>query len=151
MDNTVKCPHWREYQGLNGWVMFCSAGAFAQTLVKAEAERIGCTEENRAKCRQIMELNLGYALQPEIVEAAESAQESIPASLPIYLPDVAAQKKSLDDYPDMLTVAMVSEYLNISHSKTLTLIKNGTIPVVRSEGEVKVDKAKLEEWLKCSA
>ena len=70
MDNTIKCPHWREYQGLNGWVMFCSAGAFAQTFVRPEAERIGCTEERRAKCRQIMEP------QPGICSAAGNHRKS---------------------------------------------------------------------------
>lgn len=149
MDNTVKCPHWREYQGLNGWVMFCSAGAFAQTFNKVEAEHIGCTVENRVTCKRIMELNLGYALQPEIIEVAE--QDAVPATVPFYFPNVAAQKKNLNDYPDLLTVAMVSDYLELSHSKTLSLIKNGSIPVVQSDGEIKVEKAKLEEWLKCIA
>ena len=150
MDNTIKCPHWREYQGLNGWVMVCSAGAFAQTFVRPEAERIGCTEERRAKCRQIMELNLGYALQPEIIERADTAEEAVLTAVPTHFPDFAAEK-SLDDYPALLTIDMVADYLNLSLSKTMALIDNGSLPVVSSDGEIKVEKAKLEEWLKCTA
>ncbi|NLZ93536.1 MAG: excisionase family DNA-binding protein [Firmicutes bacterium] len=149
MENLVKCPQWREYQGLNGWVMFCSAGAFAKTLSRAEAEEIGCTQEQRENCKRIMELNLGYSLQPEIVEAEEQPVINIETAPEV--PDYAAEEKNLEEYPDLLTVAMVASYLNISHSKTLMLIKNGSIPAVRKGDELHVEKAKLEEWLKCTA
>ena len=58
-----------------GYVLQCRS--FCSTFVRPEAERIGCTEERRAKCRQIMELNLGYALQPEIIERADTAEEAV--------------------------------------------------------------------------
>ncbi|NLA26882.1 MAG: hypothetical protein GX878_05745 [Firmicutes bacterium] len=73
MEKLVQCPHWKEYQGLNGWVMFCSAGAFAKQLTKEEAEQCGCTIEQRAACKKIMESNLGYGLVPEIGDVEEKA------------------------------------------------------------------------------
>lgn len=71
MEKLVQCPHWKEYQGLNGWVMFCSAGAFAKQLTPKEAEQCGCTIEQRAACKKIMESNLGYGLIPEIADVEE--------------------------------------------------------------------------------
>lgn len=68
MEKMVKCYYWKEYQGLNGWVMFCSAGAFAKKFTKEYAEGLGCTVEQRARCKKIMESNLGYGILPEIVE-----------------------------------------------------------------------------------
>jgi hypothetical protein len=73
MKKMVQCVHWKEYQGLNGWVMFCSAGAFARQLTREEAEQCGCTIEQRAICKQIMESNLGYGLVPEIIDAEGKA------------------------------------------------------------------------------
>lgn len=73
MEKLVQCPHWKEYQGLNGWVMFCSAGAFAKKLTSKEAAACGCTVEQRAACKKIMECNLGYGLVPDIIEAGEKA------------------------------------------------------------------------------
>lgn len=68
MEKMVQCLHWKEYQGMNGWVMFCSAGAFAKQLTHEEAEQCGCTIEQRTACRKIMETNLGYGLVPDILE-----------------------------------------------------------------------------------
>ncbi len=68
MKKMVQCVHWKEYQGLNGWVMFCSAGAFAKQLTQEEAEQCGCTTEQRTICKKIMETNLGYGLVPEIIK-----------------------------------------------------------------------------------
>ncbi|NLA04394.1 MAG: hypothetical protein GX881_01605 [Firmicutes bacterium] len=73
MKKAVQCVHWKEYQGLNGWVMFCSAGAFAKKLTKKEAEQCGCTIEQRSKCKRIMESNLGYGLVPDIDDREETA------------------------------------------------------------------------------
>ncbi|NMA92760.1 MAG: hypothetical protein GX973_06570 [Firmicutes bacterium] len=69
MEKLVKCKYWKEYLGLNGWVMFCSAGAFDQIFTREEAEKIGCTDRQRAKCHHIMESNLGFGLVPGIKEA----------------------------------------------------------------------------------
>lgn len=66
MKKMVQCLYWKEYQGLNGWVMFCSAGAFARQLTEREAAQCGCTIEQRAACKKIMESNLGYGLVPDI-------------------------------------------------------------------------------------
>ncbi len=68
MEKMVNCRYWKEYQGLNGWLMFCSAGAFAKKLSPQEAESCGCTADQRSKCQKAMESNLGYGLVPEIVE-----------------------------------------------------------------------------------
>jgi hypothetical protein len=82
VEKLVQCLHWKEYQGLNGWVMFCSAGAFAKQLTKKEAEQCGCTIEQRAACKKIMESNLGYGLVPDIpgVEEKAAPQEEKAAS-----------------------------------------------------------------------
>ena len=96
-----------------------------------------------------MEFNLGYALQPEIVDVEEKTLidiERVPE-----VPDHAAAGRDLEKYPDLLTVAMAADYLNISDSKILALIKDGSIPAVRRGNELLVEKAKLEEWLKCTA
>ncbi|HHT46452.1 MAG TPA: hypothetical protein GX004_04050 [Firmicutes bacterium] len=68
MEKLVKCHYWKEYQGLNGWTMFCSAGAFSKKFSKSFAEGLGCTEEQRAACKKIMETNMGYSALPEIVD-----------------------------------------------------------------------------------
>ncbi|MFY9384426.1 MAG: hypothetical protein WAQ10_01485 [Dethiobacteria bacterium] len=73
MEKLVQCLHWKEYQGLNGWVMFCSAGAFAKKLTREEAKRCGCTIAQRAACKKIMESNLGYGLVPDILEEEKVA------------------------------------------------------------------------------
>ncbi|HOL18042.1 MAG TPA: hypothetical protein PLY40_07130 [Bacillota bacterium] len=83
MKKMVDCPNWKEYQGLNGWLMFCSAGAFARKLTRQEAESCGCTAEQRAACLKIMQSSMGYGLVPEVVdekEAALPATDQLPAS-----------------------------------------------------------------------
>ncbi len=83
MKKMVDCPNWKEYQGLNGWLMFCSAGAFARKLTRQEAESCGCTAEQRAACFKIMQSSMGYGLVPEVVEekeAAPPAADQIPVS-----------------------------------------------------------------------
>lgn len=71
MEKVVQCQNWKEYQGLNGWVMFCSAGAFAKKLTIEEAKSCGCTAEQRANCKKIMESYLGYGLVPEVIEESK--------------------------------------------------------------------------------
>lgn len=66
----VDCPNWKEYQGLNGWIMFCSAGAYGKTLTVQEARECGCDALQRGKCKKIMENNVGFGLVPEIKEEA---------------------------------------------------------------------------------
>ncbi len=53
--------------------MFCSAGAFAKKLSSKEAAQCGCTVEQRAACKKIMESNLGYGLVPDIADIEEKA------------------------------------------------------------------------------
>ncbi len=68
MKKLVECSNWKEYQGLNGWVMFCGAGAYGKKLTVEEARSCGCTESQRSKCKKIMENNVGFGLVPEICE-----------------------------------------------------------------------------------
>ncbi len=65
MKKMVDCPNWKEYHSLNGWVMFCSAGAYGKILSAAEAAGCGCTAEQKSKCKKIMENNVGFGLVPE--------------------------------------------------------------------------------------
>jgi hypothetical protein len=82
MKKVVNCPNWKEYQGLNGWLMFCSAGAFARKLSKQEAESCGCTEAQRAICLKIMTSNMGYGLVPELAAEKETAL-TVPEKVPV--------------------------------------------------------------------
>lgn len=68
MKKLVDCPNWKEYQSLNGWVMFCSAGAYGRSLNVAEAKSCGCSKQQRHKCKKLMENNVGFGLVPEIYE-----------------------------------------------------------------------------------
>lgn len=70
MEKMVNCLNWKEYQGMNGWIMFCSAGAYGRKLTVTEAQSCGCTELQREKCKNIMENNVGFGLVPEIYEEA---------------------------------------------------------------------------------
>jgi len=70
MEKLVNCQNWKEYQGMNGWVTFCSAGAYGRKLSVTEARSCGCTELQREKCKKIMENNVGFGLVPEIYEEA---------------------------------------------------------------------------------
>ena len=69
MEKLVQCKYWKEYLGLNGWVMFCSAGAYAKVFTREEAEEIGCSDRQRAACQKLMESNLGFGVVPTIKEA----------------------------------------------------------------------------------
>ncbi len=71
MKKLIACQYWKEYQGMNGWLMFCSAGAFGKKFRLAEAVGIGCTPEQRAVCKKTMEINMGYSLLPEIVDLVQ--------------------------------------------------------------------------------
>ena len=79
-------------------------------------------------------------------ERADTAEE-VAHSRSDPFPDFAAERA--DDYPALLTIDMVADYLSPA-SKTMALIDNGSLPVVSGDGEIKVEKAKLEEWLKCT-
>ncbi|MDW7738597.1 MAG: hypothetical protein SCJ97_00865 [Bacillota bacterium] len=68
MKKMVNCTNWKEYQSLNGWVMFCSAGAYGRKLTVEEARSCGCTELQRQKCKKLMENNVGFGLVPEVNE-----------------------------------------------------------------------------------
>lgn len=72
MKKLIDCQYWKEYQGMNGWLMFCSAGAFAKEFKQEDAEKIGCTAEQRAICKKTMNLNMGYSLLPKILDANQN-------------------------------------------------------------------------------
>lgn len=78
MTNTVKCMNWNEYEGLNGAIMFCNAGAYGKVLTPDEAKNIGCTSNKRVECLKAMVNSNGYGLLPEIyteVPAKETSQK----------------------------------------------------------------------------
>jgi len=70
MEKMVDCPNWKEYQGLNGWIMFCSPGAYGKILTVQQAVSCGCTAQQRKRCKKLMEINVGFGLVPEIAEEA---------------------------------------------------------------------------------
>ncbi len=76
MKNTVKCTNWNEYEGLNGVVMFCEAGAYGKNLTPDEARGFGCTSVKRAECLKAMINSSGFGLLPEIITEA-SAKETL--------------------------------------------------------------------------
>lgn len=70
MKKMIKCIYWKEYQSMNGWITFCSAGAYGRKLTVQEARSCGCNELQRQKCKKLMENNVGFGLVPEIYEEA---------------------------------------------------------------------------------
>lgn len=77
MEKMVQCPHWKEYQSLNGWVMFCNIGVYGHKLTDEEARKCGCTPLQREKCMQLMINNIGFGLLPEICkEKTETVKKS---------------------------------------------------------------------------
>jgi len=76
MEKLIDCRYWKEYQGLNGWTMFCSAGAFAKNFDREYAEEIGCTDGQRALCKKTMELNMGYGLLPKVTDPVKEKAET---------------------------------------------------------------------------
>ncbi len=68
MKKMVDCVNWKEYHGLNGWMMFCSAGAYGKKITEDEAEACGCSAVQRTRCKKVMENNIGFGLVPEIVK-----------------------------------------------------------------------------------
>jgi len=70
MKKMVDCPNWKEYQGLNGWIMFCSAGAYGRKLTVQEARICNCSELQKNRCKKLMENNVGFGLVPEICKEA---------------------------------------------------------------------------------
>lgn len=59
------CIHRQEYQTMNGWVYYCELVAKGIKLTKEELEKIGCTQEERRKCKQMMEYTCGMGIVPE--------------------------------------------------------------------------------------
>lgn len=70
MKTRTACPNWNEYEGLNGAVMFCSAGAYGRKLSAVEAADCGCNEREKEKCLKAMITHNGYGLVPEIEKVA---------------------------------------------------------------------------------
>jgi len=65
------CKFWNEYDGINGQVLYCSAGAFNKKLTPDEAAACGCTTLQREKCLKAMTVNLGYGLVPIVLSDTE--------------------------------------------------------------------------------
>lgn len=59
------CPYRREYPTMNGWVYYCDLVARGKKVTRKELEEIGCTEEVRRKCKQMMEFTCGEGIVPE--------------------------------------------------------------------------------------
>lgn len=82
MEKMINCFYWKEYQGLNGWVMFCGAGAFSKQFSKDYAEGLGCTTEQRSICKKTMESNIGYSVLPKIdlkdIKGIPAEKEPVP-------------------------------------------------------------------------
>ncbi|GAB4264222.1 helix-turn-helix domain-containing protein [Thermincola ferriacetica] len=59
------CKYRMEYPTMNGWVYYCDLVARGKNITKKELEEVGCTEVERAKCKQMMELTCGMGIVPE--------------------------------------------------------------------------------------
>ncbi len=77
MKKTFTCANWKEYEGMNGTVAYCSAGAFGLTLKAEEARSCGCTTLQREKCMQAMIAATGFGLIPAIEEAEPAEAEMV--------------------------------------------------------------------------
>jgi len=55
--------------------------------------------------------------------------------------------KKLEDYPTILTPSNVCDILQISKSSFYKRVWQGTIPITKIGGSVRVDKRKLEKML----
>lgn len=65
---TVKCLNWKENEGLNGTVAFCSVAAYGGKLTAEEAKSSGCTRLKREACMKAMVAVNGFGLVPEVYE-----------------------------------------------------------------------------------
>jgi len=65
---TVKCVNWKENEGLNGTVAFCSVAAYGGKLTAGEAKSCGCTGLKRETCMKAMVAGNGFGLVPEVYE-----------------------------------------------------------------------------------
>jgi hypothetical protein len=65
---TVKCLNWKENEGLNGTVAFCSVAAYGGKLTTEEAKSCGCTSLKREACMKAMAAVNGFGLVPEVYE-----------------------------------------------------------------------------------
>ncbi len=77
MKTMVNCPNWNDYEGLNGMVTFCSAGAYGKKLTAEEARNYGCTVLERENCLKMMVANGGFGLVPEITAAVPTGTEKV--------------------------------------------------------------------------
>jgi hypothetical protein len=75
VEKMVNCSYWKEYRGINGWIMFCSAGAFAKEFNQEYAEKLGCTAEQRTICNKTMKINMGYGLVPKILDDKKKKED----------------------------------------------------------------------------
>lgn len=62
------------------------------------------------------------------------------------MPEVST-RINLEALPNILTPKMVAEYLDISYSKALALIKLGTIPCLKVGNHYKIPKIGFGIWL----
>ncbi len=79
MKKLVECPNWKEYQGLNGWVMFCEAAAYNMKLTAGELEVKGCSDIKKKLYPKLMNFNIGdnLTVAAEIAETAETKRELV--------------------------------------------------------------------------
>jgi len=59
------CIHRREYITMNGWVYYCELAALGKRLTADELKKLGCTKEDRTRCKQLMEYTCGTGIVPE--------------------------------------------------------------------------------------
>lgn len=59
------CKYRKEYPTMNGWVYYCDLVASGKVYTEKELAEIGCTKEDRLKCKQMMEFTCGIGLVPE--------------------------------------------------------------------------------------
>ena len=59
------CKYRREYPTMNGWVYYCDLVANGKQLTAIQLSEIGCTQEARNYCKQMMEFTCGVGMVPE--------------------------------------------------------------------------------------
>ena len=65
------CSFFREGHGINGWYCYCDAATLSLNLTKEQMESIGCNEQQRQRCRALMQWAVGFGFVPEPKDANE--------------------------------------------------------------------------------
>ena len=104
------------------------------------------TPVTREPSKRPTDANLSSLIQPD-TQISETPQD-------IKLPKPKRKKRSkrkrsaTRDWPEIMTIEEVCEYLRISHEKMAKLIDEGRIPCQELDGEFRFLKSAVEEWLK---